>query len=225
MRASPKSCTPSPPPVVTNSLIESSTCSGWKRHLRLSNTSPPLKHIPNAKQGNVWHDGQTRALVPQNCSAHPQLHKCLFPPLPSIPGGTAAPVSGTRRRGLALRRGHAGACAALQHYRSHRSYLLLLARFSARQMNLQLQRPSSRRKLKDLLPAIERFIAQKCEVAQILLLEMRPPPLPPPDAAGLRGISYHGPHPAAPLICRDKFHLKHCLKAVIERQKLLPALV
>lgn len=49
---------------------------------------------------------------------------------------------------------------------------------------MQLQRLSSSRELKDLLPALERFIAWKCEVAQILLLEMRPPPPPPPDAAG-----------------------------------------
>lgn len=31
-----------------------------------------------------------------------------------------------------------------------------------------------------------------------------------PYAAGLKGILHHRQHSAAPLICRDKFHLKHC---------------
>lgn len=65
------------------------------------------------------------------------------------------------------------------HYQSLCSYLLLLALFSA-QINLQLQRLRCSRKLKDLCPASERFTAQQCEVAQFLLLEMRPPPLLPP---------------------------------------------
>jgi len=51
---------------------------------------------------------------------------------------------------------------------------------------LQLQRLSCSRKLKDLFPAIERFIAEKCEAAQILLLEMCPP-LFLPGCCGVKG--------------------------------------
>lgn len=50
---------------------------------------------------------------------------------------------------------------------------------------------------------------------------MRPPPLPPPDGAGLRGRARCGPHAAAPLVGRDRFHLNHCWKAVTQRQRLL----
>lgn len=86
---------------------------------------------------------------------------------------------------------------------------------------MQLQRLSSSRELKDLLPALERFIAWKCEVAQILLLEMRPPPPPPPDAAWVKGHIVLWTTSAAPLICGDKSHLKRRLEAVIQRQNLL----
>lgn len=73
-----------------------------------------------------------------------------------------------------------GSCVMFSYSWSHCSHLLLLALFAAR-INVQLQMLSLSRKLKDLHPAGERFIAEE----QILLLGMHPPLLPPSNAAEL----------------------------------------